>query len=45
VPGFDGDISKLNFAIPPNQDTTIKMYPDLILAEPEIAQIPLVYKK
>jgi len=42
VPGVDGDLKKLNVAIPPNQDVTFKMYPDLVLAESEISNIPIV---
>jgi hypothetical protein len=42
VPGIDIDVERVNIAIPPKHEVTIKLYPELTLADPAIKTVPIV---
>jgi hypothetical protein len=42
VPGIDIDVERINIAIPPKHEVTIKLYPELTLADPAIKTVPIV---
>jgi hypothetical protein len=42
VPGIDIDVERINIAIPPKHEVTIKLYPELTLADPAIKSVPIV---
>jgi hypothetical protein len=42
VPGIDIDVERVNIAIPPKHEVTIKLYPQLTLADPAIKTVPIV---
>jgi hypothetical protein len=45
VPGIDIDVERVNIAIPPKHEVTIKLYPELTLADPAIKTVPIVRQK